>query len=102
MSEPARLAAALRCGARRKRDGQPCQSPAMVNGRCRLHGGASTGPRTEAGRKRCGEKWLVNGLETREIRRERSRQMRILREMRAHFRDVKRKIAGVWDATDEE
>lgn len=30
-----------RCGARRKYDGQPCQSPA-VNGRvrCRLHGGA--------------------------------------------------------------
>lgn len=30
-----------RCGARRKYDGQPCQSPA-VSGRvrCRLHGGA--------------------------------------------------------------
>ena len=30
-----------RCGARRKYDGQPCQSPS-VNGRarCRLHGGA--------------------------------------------------------------
>ena len=34
---------APRCGARRKRDGEPCQSPAMPNGRCRMHGGASPG-----------------------------------------------------------
>ena len=31
-----------RCGAR-TRSGSPCQSPAMRNGRCRMHGGASTG-----------------------------------------------------------
>ncbi|WP_430429218.1 HGGxSTG domain-containing protein [Parasphingorhabdus sp.] len=30
------------CGAR-TRSGKPCQSPGMVNGRCRMHGGASTG-----------------------------------------------------------
>jgi hypothetical protein len=48
------------CGAR-CRDGHPCQAPAMLdretgcyvrNGRCRLHGGLSTGPRTAAGRAR--------------------------------------------------
>ena len=48
------------CGAR-CRDGHPCQAPAMLdrdygcyiaNGRCRLHGGLSTGPRTAAGRRR--------------------------------------------------
>ena len=39
---------ASRCGAKR-RDGGSCQQPAMSNGRCRLHGGLSTGPRTEAG-----------------------------------------------------
>lgn len=38
-----------RCGARRKSDGQPCQAWAMPNGRCRLHGGKSTGPRTPEG-----------------------------------------------------
>lgn len=27
------------CGARAKRTGFPCQQPAMLNGRCRLHGG---------------------------------------------------------------
>ena len=25
----------------------------MANGRCRMHGGKSTGPRTEGGRRRC-------------------------------------------------
>jgi len=31
------------CGARSKRTGKPCRQPAMQNGRCRLHGGKSTG-----------------------------------------------------------
>lgn len=31
-----------RCGAKTRR-GMPCQSPAMPNGRCRMHGGPSTG-----------------------------------------------------------
>ncbi|WP_419694935.1 HGGxSTG domain-containing protein [Mesorhizobium muleiense] len=31
-----------RCGAR-TRAARPCQSPAMPNGRCRLHGGKSPG-----------------------------------------------------------
>lgn len=28
-----------------------CRQPAMANGRCRLHGGKSTGPRTEFGKQ---------------------------------------------------
>jgi hypothetical protein len=41
----ARLNAAPRCGARAKRTGQPCQSPAIKGkARCRMHGGRSTGP----------------------------------------------------------
>ena len=39
------------CGAlTRKRT--RCQSPAMRNGRCRMHGGKSTGPRTPEGKER--------------------------------------------------
>jgi hypothetical protein len=34
---------AKRCGAR-TRSGNPCRSPAMANGRCRMHGGPSPGP----------------------------------------------------------
>ncbi len=41
--------ASPRCGAH-TRAGCPCRQPAMPNGRCRLHGGRSTGPRTDAGR----------------------------------------------------
>jgi hypothetical protein len=29
-----------------------CKSPAMPNGRCRMHGGKSTGPRTPEGLER--------------------------------------------------
>ena len=39
---------APRCGAK-TRSGKPCQAPGMANGRCRMHGGASTGPRTPEG-----------------------------------------------------
>ncbi len=41
------------CGGRRRRDGEPCQGlsvPGKV--RCKWHGGASTGPKTDAGRAR--------------------------------------------------
>jgi hypothetical protein len=39
---------AVRCGAKTRR-GTACQCPAMKNGRCRLHGGLSTGAKTAAG-----------------------------------------------------
>lgn len=32
-----------RCGAKSKRTGKPCRNWAMANGRCRMHGGKSTG-----------------------------------------------------------
>ena len=39
-----------RCGAKTRR-GTPCQRPAnKKNGRCRLHGGGSKGPKTAEGR----------------------------------------------------
>lgn len=48
-----------KCGAR-TRKGAPCRAPAVwdskkvepVNGRCRMHGGLSTGPKSAAGRAR--------------------------------------------------
>lgn len=42
---------APRCGAR-TRNGIACKGPAMPNGRCRMHGGPSTGPRTPEGIER--------------------------------------------------
>jgi hypothetical protein len=37
---------APRCGAKARTTGKPCLCPAMPNGRCRLHGGKSTGAPT--------------------------------------------------------
>jgi hypothetical protein len=44
---------APRCGARRKRDGQPCEAKPVANRRrCKWHGGMSTGPKTPEGKAR--------------------------------------------------
>jgi hypothetical protein len=41
------------CGAKRHRDGQPCQALSEPGKeRCRFHGGRSTGPRTPEGKER--------------------------------------------------
>ncbi|MGH6962647.1 MAG: HGGxSTG domain-containing protein, partial [Dongiaceae bacterium] len=44
-NSPGDFLSAPRCGARTRCGGE-CRQPAMPNGRCRLHGGLSTGPRT--------------------------------------------------------
>jgi len=42
-----------RCGARTKATGQPCKrKDVYANGRCKLHGGLSTGARTPEGKKK--------------------------------------------------
>lgn len=43
------------CDAYARTTGKPCQAKVLANGRCRLHGGLSTGPRTETGKRRIGE-----------------------------------------------
>ena len=50
-----------RCEAKTKK-GTPCQRPAKLPvGRCRLHGGASTGPRTKDGLKRLADSKTIHG-----------------------------------------
>lgn len=44
-----------KCEAWRKYDGLPCQAKALANGRCKLHGGMSTGPKTDEGKARIAE-----------------------------------------------
>ena len=41
----------LKCGAHAKSTGHPCKAKALANGRCKNHGGMSTGPKTPAGRQ---------------------------------------------------
>jgi hypothetical protein len=43
------------CGAYARSTGKSCQASAMRNGRCRNHGGMSTGPKTIQGRRAVSE-----------------------------------------------
>src|SRR5262245_41952222 len=63
--------AAPRCGARSKRTGKPCRGAAMPNGRCKLHGGKSTGPRTPEGLERSRRANWKHGHFSREAKAER-------------------------------
>lgn len=56
---------APRCGAR-ARHGTACRQPAMRNGRCRMHGGLSTGARTPEGKARAASASLVHGFRSAE------------------------------------
>ena len=69
------------CGAK-TRAGSPCRSPAMCNGRCRMHGGASTGPRTPEGLARSRRAHWKHGRyseEARALRRQLREQARLAR-----------------------
>jgi hypothetical protein len=70
----------IQCQAKSKRTKQQCRAPASKGKtKCRFHGGASTGPKTPEGRKRCVEARTKTGTETRKARTERAEAMRRLR-----------------------
>ena len=78
-----RAETASRCLARR-RDGGECQAPAMPNGRCRMHGGMSTGPRTSEGLERSRKARWRHGHYSAEAKAERQEAraaIRLLREL---------------------
>jgi len=64
---PGDYAKAPRCGAR-TRAGGCCRQPAMKNGRCRMHGGLSTGPRTAEGLARARRARWKHGFDSAETR----------------------------------
>ena len=65
-----------RCQAKSKRTKQQCRSPAIRGKRCcRIHGGKSTGPRTQEGRNLCGAAKTLHGRETRAIRAKRQQAL---------------------------
>jgi hypothetical protein len=95
-NRPGDFLAAPRCGARTRCGGE-CRQPAMPSprgggGRCRLHGGLSTGPRTPEGLARSRRARLTHGA--------RSAQMRaLLREARHHARRSRALRARLTDST---
>ena len=68
---------ARRCQAMSKRSYRQCKKAAVTGKNvCRIHGGLSTGPRSEQGRKRCAQAKFVHGWETRELREKRAEKFR--------------------------
>jgi hypothetical protein len=75
---PGDLRAVKRCGAKTK-SGGGCYCPAMRNGRCRLHGGLSTGPKTPEGRHRVRLALLKHGRYTKQAEQERLEWRQLVR-----------------------
>jgi len=77
-----------RCGAK-TRKGTPCQRPARLPvGRCKLHGGASTGPSTKDGLARLTEAKIKHGRFTKEKRAEARRFAEQGRQMRGELKEL--------------
>ncbi len=77
LSQNSSKAAFDTCGAK-TRSGTPCRNLPMKNGKCRMHGGASTGPKTAAGLARSRTAGLIHGGRSQEMVEFR-KQMRELR-----------------------
>jgi hypothetical protein len=90
---------APRCGAK-TRQGQKCRAPAMRNRktgeytRCRMHGGASTGPKTPEGIERCRKAGWKHGLRSAEAIAERAEAMAERLSCRAELRNLEKLLRG--------
>ena len=88
-----------RCHAK-TRKGTPCQRPAnKKNGRCRLHGGASSGPITEVGRARISAANLRHGKYTKDKLKKRRENAARGREIRRELHQMEREliVSGLLD-----
>ena len=75
-----------RCGAK-TRQGLPCKRPANKrNGRCQLHGGASTGPRTKEGLAKIAAANTTTGQHTKAMIAERREAAKIAKGLRDRLR----------------
>ena len=81
---------APRCGAKTRR-GTLCQCPAMPNGRCRLHGGLSTGPKTADGIERIRRAVTKRGRYSSAAKAERSYYRELLKECRLVLAELSEK-----------
>lgn len=71
------------CGARcRTRNYEPCRSSPMANGRCRMHGGPSTGPKTPEGRERSRMANWKNGLRSKGFMEEKRKVLSFIKSMK--------------------
>ena len=81
-----------RCGAKTRR-GTACQRPAKKkNGRCRLHGGTSSGPRTEQGRAKIAAANTTTGQHTKAMIASRKEDAKIAKRLRDRLRVVEQNL----------
>jgi len=85
--EPIQFQRAPRCGAK-NRQGKPCRAMAMRNGRCKFHGGKSTGPKTAEGRARIAKAATRHGRYTKQATAERRAIRLLLRDSQAMLADI--------------
>src|SRR5262245_54279425 len=90
---------APRCGAK-TRAGTPCRAAAMKNGRCRMHGGSSTGPRTAEGLARIKLARRKHGRYTPEAIAERREARETIRLIRTLTRSDSERIEQAENALD--
>lgn len=81
-----------RCGAKTRR-GTPCQRPAhKINGRCSLHGGLSSGPKTHEGLQRISEANRKHGLFTKKKLEEQKFAADVGRKVKAELKHIERQL----------
>ena len=81
-----------RCGAK-TRQGSPCKRPANKrNGRCRLHGGQSTGPKTAEGRAKIAAANTTTGQHTRAMIARRKKDAKIAKGLRDRIRVIEHNL----------
>ncbi|MBM3196266.1 MAG: hypothetical protein FJZ62_05930 [Chlamydiae bacterium] len=70
-----------RCGAKTKtRNGEPCRNGRIRGGRCRMHGGKSTGPKTPEGLARLKLSRTKHGMYSKENLDEKRFLLGVIRE----------------------
>lgn len=74
-----------KCGAARKSDGEPCQRPAMANGRCVLHGGKT--PK--------GDQWHVTQWPKKTQARATEKMNRKLRNIERDAKELQQRLASM-------
>ena len=73
--------ASRRCGAK-TRSGTPCMNLAMPNGRCRMHGGRSTGA------PKGNQNAFKHGMRSQAYTEQRKQMMGVLRDFRNHAKNI--------------
>jgi hypothetical protein len=92
-NRPGNPANAPRCGAKaRTRGGAPCRNAAMRNGRCRMHGGRSTGARTPEGQERARLANMRHGRRSQQTIEARRAVRAEVRRIQAELQQIEREV----------